>query len=406
MSLETRYLSAIAVFLGIAFWTPAFGFPVGMLPLQLADFATVLGWPLVVVFRRRFTAPILNSVFLVCISFGLSFAVGGSLMVLAYYLALIIPFILLVFLIAQDPVARKAALVAFYAAGACSIALFMVQIAFGAQAFDFRTNYAFQLPLQYGRGFALFPEVSTFAAHAILLLAMSVSLLLHPQSTRFLRHWLIGLVIAALISLMFTRSSSVLVIAPLLIGFAVMRSVRITLNTFVSVVLILACFSVFLAFFMNVFYVDRLLSSSAERSASMRLASVVAGLTPLVSGELFGVGLGNNELIRSRAFDVARAWGLNFGSLPEGINSLIIGRIFEEGWSAFGQFVFSAGILARACLKRSMSPSETALLVLAIGSFLMSLMVTGYRGIYTNWLWIAMPAAFLVRPNSLRSNAS
>jgi len=129
----------------------------------------------------------------------------------------------------------------------------------------------------------------------------------------------------------------------------------------------------------------------------MRLSSILAGLTPLSGGEPFGVGLGNNDLVRQRAWEITRALGLGNAKLPDGINSLIVARIFEEGWPALVQMALAAGLLLRACLRRGWPLVEVLLLTLAAGSFLSALAVTGYRGIYSSWLWMTLPLAVLAR---------
>ena len=51
-------------------------------------------------------------------------------------------------------------------------------------------------------------------------------------------------------------------------------------------------------------------------------------------------------------------------------------------------------MLIRARRPSRVSPEQSALYVLAIGSFLSALLITGYRGIYTNWIWLAAAAAW------------
>jgi hypothetical protein len=91
---------------------------------------------------------------------------------------------------------------------------------------------------------------------------------------------------------------------------------------------------------------------------------------------------------------VARSWGLRLGSLPDGINSHIIKRIFEEGWPAFCQMALAFYLLIRGRRVVKISPAMTGLYVLALGACLSALLVTGYRGLYLNWFWLAAAAAW------------
>ncbi|WP_198945068.1 hypothetical protein, partial [Brevirhabdus pacifica] len=97
------------------------------------------------------------------LSIALSWAMnGGSPLVLGWSLGFALPFVLLVALVAASAGARRWLLTGFLLGAAGSALLFLAQILRGAETLDFRNNPAFRLPPQYGRGFALMPEVSTF----------------------------------------------------------------------------------------------------------------------------------------------------------------------------------------------------------------------------------------------------
>lgn len=93
---------------------------------------------------------------------------SGSPLVLGWTLGFALPFVLLVALAAPDRPARRWLLAGFLLGAGAAVLLFLAQILRGAETLDFRTNPAFRLPPQYGRGFALMPEVSTFAVHGLI----------------------------------------------------------------------------------------------------------------------------------------------------------------------------------------------------------------------------------------------
>jgi hypothetical protein len=394
---ENPALSVLALGFGLTLWTPALGIGTGMVTLQPLDLLVLAGLPLIFRHHRVFERRLALLTLLLVSSFALSFLAGGSPVVLVYYLLFTLPFLLLVFLIGSFSRATDWFLRGFLLGGAASALLFGLQIWLGAEALDFRSNLQFRLPPQYGRGFALLPEVSTFASHVILLLALCFVFLLDEDNRGGTRQLSLGAILILLAVLMLTRSSALLLLAPLLIGFAVFATLRPSLNNLLFIILLAGLAAVILSYFLSAFYGARLETQSAGRSADMRLSSILAGLTPLIGGEPFGVGLGNNDLVRMRAYEVSRALGLGNARLPDGISSLFVARLFEEGWPAVLQLAVALGVMLRAALLRGLSQGEKLLLVLAAGSFLSGFLVTGYRGIYTSWLWLALAPALLAR---------
>ena len=417
---NSRLVSAWAFLAGFFLWLPAVGLSFLPLPLQPMDILVLAGSPLIALQWRSLGAGTgmiaLTFIASVCLSF---VVVGGEALALLHALVLALPFLLLVSIVARLPDARGFFLVGFLLASAASVGLFFAQLAIGAEALDFRTNDAFSLPPQYLRGFAFFPEVSTYATHSIIALAVCLCVLWHPNGSKRWRGVLKLLACALTAALLFSRSTSFLVITPMLCALAAGQARKLDSRSILTLLLVSGiCVAILIVFF-NTFYTDRLETASATRSASMRFASVAAGLSPLWRGETFGVGLGENHEILRRAFDIGRALDLRFGQLPKGVNSQIIARIFEEGWPAVLNIVAGMTFLLRGVLKRSADPVVAALMVIAAGSFLTALLVTGYRGIYTNWIWLAVPAALLaaqqpvrrsttpnVRPRIRRSNQS
>ncbi len=440
-------LSLWAGLAGLALWAPAVTLPGLALPLQPMDGLVLAGGPLLLVSLGRLPPGLLPVLGPGLLSIALSWAMnGGSPLVLGWSLAFALPFVALVALAAADARARGVLLGGFMLGAVLSVALFLAQILRGAEALDFRNNPAFRLPAQYGRGFALMPEVSTFAVHALIALGMVLAWLLagRQAGARWVgRRGAIGqssapssalssapstalfpallLAISLVVALALTRSTSVLVLLPMLVALAlggtsggsvgrVTAPLRHPVSTFrnrrgrgpgwLGLLVITGALVLILAGFVQLFYAERLASASAERSASMRLASVLGGLTPLHRGELFGVGIGENAAVRLRAHEVARALGLRFGTLPEGVNSQIVGRLFEEGWPALLHLSLAAALLWRGWRRhrRSTAPDRgpdrvvTALWMLAWGGCLAALLVVGYRGIYTTWLWLGLVA--------------
>lgn len=398
-------LSVWAFCAAAALWIPALAVPGLPLPLQPLDLIALAGWPLLALYCRRATGMRLTAPLALTASVLASWlVVGGQPVVLTWTLAFAVPFTALSAIALSDETARRHFLRGFLIAATASALLFLAQISMGAQTLDFRTNVAFSLPPQYGRGFALFPEVSTFATHITVAIGATLALLLHPATGS--RLGLSCALILFAICLLFTRSTSVIILAPLLVGAALRATLTLHLRSLLIIMATTALIAILLTFFITVFYVDRLENHAADRSAAMRLASMLGGLSPLWSGELFGVGIGENHEVRLRAHQIARATGLNFGSLPTGVNSQIIGRIFEEGWPAFLQMGAAAIALFGARKTARLSPATAALLTLGIGSLLTALLVTGYRGIYTNWLWIAAAAALAPQPRLRERHAS
>lgn len=395
-TLEHSALTLWARFAGLALWLPALGIPFERIYLQPMDIMVLAGAPLIPAFWRQFSGPAFWIFMPLLASLGLSWiAMGGEVMVLIWTLIFALPFVALMYLALSHPRAQAAFLRGFLYGAFGAVLLFMAQIIFGAEGLDFRSNTAFSLPPQYGRGFALFPEVSTFATHGIIAFGVALAGVLHPLTPRAARHRRLALMGLLAVALMFSRSTSVILLAPLMAGIAVMVTTRPTLNTVLMTMGLAMMGALFLSFFLSAFYVDRLETHAADRSMAMRLASILAGLSPLASGEIFGIGLGQNDAVRLRAHEVARALGLSFGQLPTGVNSQIIGRIFEEGWPALIQMVMATGLLIRARATARQDSVTAALFVLAAGSLLSALLVTGYRGIYTNWIWLAAAAALL-----------
>ncbi len=406
LHLEQRALNWLALAFGLALWVPALGLPVSVVTLQPMDILVLVGIPLIIVFRRALPGRMAIVLLLLIGSFCLSLWVGGSPAIFAYYGVFIVPFLLQTVIICRFDTSLRLLMIGFIVGGILSGLLFAAQMLLGAEDLDFRTNVFFQLPPHYGRGFAIFPEVSTFACHFILLLGVFLIYSLAPATDRGSRPLLLFIVALMLAVLMLTRSSSLLLVAPMVVSFAVYCTTRPTLNGLLITFLLTAVAALVLSTFLAAFFGEQLESASASRSAAIRLSSVIGGVSVLGSGEVFGVGLGNNDLVQRRAFDATRGFGLSNRRLPTGVNSLVVGRIFEEGWPALVQLLYSLILLIKAARRKSMQPIEKCLLLIGFGSLLISFFVIGYRGIYANWLWLAVPVALLAGQHQTQDSSA
>ncbi len=381
----------IALFL----WTPALGIPVGPLWLQPVDFLVVLSYPLVIAYLPQLPK---WSALVIAISIGsalLATLNSGDPFIFLYYLGFVTPFMMLLGVIASRPDTRRIFVSFFAIGGTASMALFLAQILIGADALDFRTNQTFGLPKQYNRGFAFFPEVSTFSTHAIYFLGLLIMFSGVKSVKRLFPFGRIGiLTLAVVVCVLFTRSTSILVIAPAIVAVAYFKGRRLSFNGILGSILMVATATFFLQFYVEFFYAERA-ASGGIRSAWVRGISIVSGLSVLSNGEVLGVGLGNNHLITQQAVEVARRLNFNLIFVPEGINSFVVTRIFEEGWPAVATFFAATVFLIRVWFTYQIDPYARAFAVLAIASFLVSLSVTGYRGIYMNWFWLAAAPALV-----------
>lgn len=379
---------------GVLLWMPALGIPPGPLPVQPMDLWMLPGWLLLLTRLTRLPGALLWVLGPGLAALGLSWVtMGGQALILGWTLGFALPFVALIALIAADPAARSRLILGFLIGAGGSALLFLAQILWGAEGLDFRSNPAFRLPPHYGRGFALMPEVSTYAVHALMALGVVLLLLLHrlPTAPRRALLALAGLLGG---TLLFTRSSSVLLLLPLFAMLALALARRFDRNSILLAGAGAGLLALALWGFTSFFYAERLSNAAAGRSAAMRLASILGGLSPLGRGEVFGLGVGENAAVTRRAHEAAQHYGLSFGNLPQGVNSQIIGRLFEEGWPALLHLGLAAALLAHA--RRGLpTAGARALYLMGIAGFAMALLVVGYRGIYTTWLWLGVAAGLL-----------
>ncbi|MEL6914682.1 MAG: hypothetical protein AAFP13_09270 [Pseudomonadota bacterium] len=401
---ELRTLLGLAsAAMGFALWFPSLGIPAGPISLQPADLVALAALPIVLAYSATLPAQVWLLLSLsLCASFA-AYLNGGALAVLLYYTVFLSGFVLLVAKIVQQRRLRSLFLRAFVLGAAASSALFLLQVGLGAESLDFRTNDSFSNPPQFGRGFAVFPEVSTFATHQIYFAGVAIVLLRATQVGRGLlsRPMAWVFLVLVLTCLAMSRSSSVIVVAPIVFAVAFMKGRALSFRNILVLSLAIVLTMVLLQVFLSAFYSDRV-AGSALRSIYLRGITMLTGLSVIPNYEVLGVGLGNNDAVTVRAFEVARALNFEFILLPTGINSFVITRIFEEGWLAIVLVGTAITMLARVLLAPPgdggswlAEPTLLCFVVLALASFLVSLLVTGYRGIYMNWFWLgAIPALY------------
>lgn len=402
-----RGLRIMSFSLGLSLWFPAFGLGLGPITLQPTDFVILLSYPILLVFLPRVSGLAWLVVLLFVGSTLVSFlAMGGSAVIFAYYLVFPLPFLIMIFLVCRDEEAAILFFKGFFVGAALSIVYSFLQLAVGTERLDFRTNRNFTLPPQFDRAFALFPEISTFATHLIYLISVSLVYLRSGVRTVFTPagHVLLILLLAT-IALMLTRSSSVMLVAPLAFAVAILATQQFTTAGIVKLLLAGILGGLLLLFFFNAYYSDRFENNAAFRSMKLRGITMLVGVSVLGTGEIFGVGVGNNFQVTWRALDLGQQLGFSFITVPSGVNSFVIARIFEEGYGALLQFSASFAMLVWAFCQPNKGIVIKALLVLSVASLLVSLFVTGYRGIYMNWLWLMVPAAVLARVAPARRSA-
>lgn len=379
--------------------------------MQPADLVILAGYPWLLLHWQNFSHACRLVIFATLASMLLSFSAGGEVLILAFYLLFPIPFMLTVYLAVQDSKTAWKFLEGFALGGGISMLLAAGQVLFGGHVLDFRTNSSFSLPWHF-RSYAVFPEVSTFAAHLIYLFGIMLVLtrlggprlhFLHrplPQKTAFF------MALSAFLCLLLTQSTSLVVIWPAILLAGMLQSRHLSKRLLGTLALSFLAGLLVVTFLVSELEIRPL--ESAINSATFRGISMLAVFASLKGGAVLGVGLGNNHEISLYALTAAREYGRSFLTVPSGVGSFVLQRIFEEGYPGLLQFMLCLYLFVRAATYGIFSKGRPDLLsrvflVLAFASLLISLLVTGYRGIYTNWLWMILPAAVLARQKLLKS---
>lgn len=382
---------------GLFLWLPALALPLGGgVFLQPLDLITCASFLLIVVYFKQ----VHQAVFIVLMTANMSwlFATlnGGSAAVAAYYFIFVNMFSLMV-AISLFERHRQELFVNFFLIGGCfSHSLALMQMIFGADNLDLRNNLNFSLPPQYGRAFALFPEVSLFAAMSIPFVVILMSRAFVIKSNIGMRIFPMLMLGITLLNIAISRSTSVFVVFPIVALYAFVVGRKLTVKTVIKLGLVFLTIFLVITIFGLTFYADRLGDdAAARRSAEIRFASIIAALKYFTEGNFMGVGLGNNSMISDIYMSVVRDMGLLVELNAVGVNSFLISRIFEEGILGLLQILVSLYFLLKVLHPRF--PASKDLKVMLLSFFLSATLVAGYRGLYEYWLMLIVPAALCSR---------
>ncbi len=406
---------AVAWIIGFLLFFPAFGIPAGSRWIQPLDLVAVpallIAIPSLLQVRARAALPVLLTMLSWITSVLLAREPVGQIEVL-FYAAALGPVLLCTTSFLDRSQGRRAFIGGFLAGGVVSTAFGLAQgLVGGSSAIDFRTNAAFNLLPQPGRSMAFFPEASAFAAttlvHAACLILYRLTIdndrdntgseATSDGSTSIEKRGLIyrltpALVVADLLGVAFAKSTSTLLLTPilLLLGFKLMG--YSAPKAFGRLLLIGPVVALAGYLFVAEFYSTRFANRDAFNSIETRLSTILAAVGPLRDGQLFGVGVGNNDLAESYILEASRARGLR-AAVTSGITSLLGQRVFEEGIGAILSVGVSLLVLARNVFNR-MTPVDKILGLFSGGMLLSFVFVSGYRGLYTSWMWIPVAGAF------------
>jgi len=258
------------------------------------------------------------------------------------------------------------------------------------QSLDVRSNPTFPIGPQSGRSFGFQDEASLLAICLIGLLLAEVSLLssrrtkadstvrpLHPL-------WLI-VVLGALLATASSSVTTVLPIAAAIIGWK-FRHKMLKLKPLLA----LMTFAFFTLAAAIGPAADRLNSGSSTGSARIRLAGQLGAIEGLIQHP-GGFGLGRNDRIGAWASSVAESQGWTLFRVPAGVDSLLIGQVFELG-VVFGVFLFAlaARSMARLAAYGRHEFASDPFLALAVASLAGAVAAVGYRAFLFGWLWVGL----------------
>ncbi|MFN3147470.1 MAG: hypothetical protein ACE368_20560 [Paracoccaceae bacterium] len=359
---ERRALALWAMAAGLALWAPAVAVPGLPLPLQPMDVLAILGWPLIAVFLPRVRASLVLVLGSGAASIGLSWAVsGGEALILGWTIGCAFPAVAALALAVADPLARS---------------WFTRAVMAARRPRRFCSWHSWR----WGQRRSISARTPPFACRPSMAGALPCSPRCRPSRRTCFWRWrwgwrwrcaghrrrarraAAGVVLLCLCALILSRSTSVLVVLPPLAVLVLARTSRASVNALVLAGLASLALAGLIALFLQSVYAERLETDAATRSAAMRLASAWVGW-PLVDGQVFGVGIGND------AWCVARLRG-GAPACPQlrpparGGNAQIVGRIFEEGWPAVAHLC-AAGWLLALVLARGGGPVALACLAAA-----------------------------------------
>ncbi|HEX4340821.1 MAG TPA: hypothetical protein VH062_33160 [Polyangiaceae bacterium] len=373
----------LALFL---FATRKNAFPPRSIVAVLAIFTVVLNWLVVFIVNRQ---------------------VAQSGAILGYYLAIAFPTLICGVLVFQSPKLTNVFIRGAIAGAAFTAVLCLMQAVLPKAVTDFRNNLSFRLPPQGNRTFGLFPEASIAAGTLTFAIGVALAGLFDREvRERYLeagplkgKLWvggLLGLFIAALLS---TRSSSVLVMLPILLGVSSLRFFRGSLGKklgYASLGAILLAAGG--AFYYFEIYSTRLENSAAVYSGSERLVSIVGAYFKLRDSDFLGAGLGANNDIADYASRAAGWLELPISGEIQGVNSFVFGRCLEEGLVMIAVWLVVIYQSARFAFVKDRDPRNGVMVLLAVNTLFNALWIAGYRGLLMYWLLI--PLAFSLKRDS------
>jgi len=393
---DLSLVGLIGLLAGFLVWMPALAIPIGTLPVQALDILAPLGFILLAgnvgQLSLRASAPML----LVAMSW-LGATIAGvespDVQSMMFLFLGPLPLALAVSFVATTPVGASQFIRGLLFGQIASLMLGFGQFLFG---WDVRNNGSFNLIRQSGRVFGAFPEASAYGSAHLCGLAVTLFLLgngeLRPRGVK--RVHLQALALISLPGIALSRSSSVFLLTPTVVALILLFSQRRNFSRRIARLGIgLGVTVVGLAYFYSSVFTSRS-SGDYINSLEARGATILAAVRPIQEGQFRGAGLGNNHLVEPYVREIANREGLNM-SVNDGIASATFARVFEEGYFAFPSIILGFFLLARGL--RSHSATARFFSIVGIVWALSATFVSGYRGLYTAWLWYGLAGAVAVR---------
>ncbi|QQS26031.1 MAG: hypothetical protein IPM43_06680 [Actinomycetota bacterium] len=395
-TLGARSERLLVPLVALSLWMPALSLPVSRRFVQLSDVVGLIAAFVLIPRLANLRTWQLAPVWLMYLSWAWALLAGPggerSLDVAIFYATLLGPFLLLFALGLGTSEGITGFMRWFAIGGLLNCAVAAVQGVLGSAALDLRNNTNFSLPPQLQRVYGLFPEASGLSIMLQVLVALLIANELTANPARLAPLLRRPLIVAAVVCLGLTRSSSVFVTLPLLVVLAVVKAPTRPSRKLLATVVALAVVPLLAAVYVSGAYGQRIEQGSGFRSAAGRYSTVSAAVDAALRDPIAGVGLGENTQVTAAA--ALRAQGLGTGAIQvsDGINSVTATRLYEEGIFAFAGTALALYGLARL-LARRLGPLDHLMFVVLAGSFLAATVVSGYRGFYFTWLWYLTPVA-------------
>ncbi len=405
----------LTLLFSFALWIPGVGVPAGATHgIQLAELlAAPLALWLFATRRNTFDrngVSMLIGVFVILLNWLFVFIanrqVAQSGAILGYYVAIVFPTLIVGGLVFGDERLTNTFIRGAVAGAVFTSVLCLAQAVLPKTVTDFRNNLSFRLPPQGNRTFGLFPEASIAAGTLTFAIGVALAGLFdRTVRERYLelgpfrgKGWaasLLALFIAALLS---TRSSSVMVMLPVLAFVSSHRFFRGSLGKKLAYA---ATGTVALALGGAFYYVEiysaRMENSAAVYSGADRLVSIVGAYEKLRDSDFLGAGLGANNDIAAYANRAAGELELPTSGDIQGVNSFVFGRCLEEGLVMIAVFIVAIVRIGRAAVSRERVVTSGVLVLLAVNTLFNAMWIAGYRGLLMFWLLIPLSFA-LKRP--------